>query len=421
MEPSVFDVAPDSSVGTIAAPDGLDLPAVGLLSCGDLAAAASGATASSGQRRRKRAARKPTVSQHVSWRAAIDEAHRVCPLQDSLRLCYLRDGSVDESLADANRSGPFGTIGSLDALAKGFDLWVVAEAAAARAAEELTGLGFFGWTMYDYDSHCFVPHPLAQTPDLALASRAAVCAMSDLLVQAESVVMTSATRAGDAAASRARGAALAWLVDNLGIAHDAGVRAAVRVLMLRLCYIEDDDSQSPLGPATVYRVNSPSGATACADGEPYLHFRCGVCLVGWAVGKSVVIALPKSLHRRARYFADPQKLRARHLVDITCGQRDWFDRRYEPEVTIAMYQLGGQCIAAEGYHHLYIPAPASEYSLCGAAVGEFWQLEFPAGGSRGSEAEAEGHDEVADACEAEGCDDAADEYDAETFPAPDDV
>ena len=97
MEPSVLDAVPDRSASTIAVPDGLGLladdvlrgDALGLLSCDDVAAAASGAIASSGQRRRKRGARKPTVSQHVSWRSAIDETHRVCPLQDSLHLCYL--------------------------------------------------------------------------------------------------------------------------------------------------------------------------------------------------------------------------------------------------------------------------------------------------------------------------------------------
>ena len=219
------------------------------------------------------------------------------------------------------------------------------------------------------------------------------------------------TCAGDVAAGRARGAALAWLVDNLSVARDAGMRAAVRVLLLRLCCIDEDDSQSPLGPATVYRVRSSGGATACADGEPYLHFRCGVRLVGWAVGKSVVIALPKSLHSSEAYFEEPQELMAHHLVDVTCGQRDWFDRRYEPEVTIALYQLGEQCIAAESCHHLYIPARASERSLSGAAVGECWQMEFPPDGSHGpesSEAAAEEHDGVID------------EDDGETFSASDD-
>ena len=326
----------------------------------------------------------------------------MCPLQDSLHLCYLSDGSVDGSLANANVDG------KLDALAESFDLWEVAKAAAARAAEELTGLDFFGGTVYDEASDCFIP---GHTPDLRLASRAAVCAISDLLYQAESVAISSATCAGDVAAGRARGAALAWLVDNLSVARDAGMRAAVRVLLLRLCCIDEDDSQSPLGPATVYRVRSSGGATACADGEPYLHFRCGVRLVGWAVGKSVVIALPKSLHSSEAYFEEPQELMAHHLVDVTCGQRDWFDRRYEPEVTIALYQLGEQCIAAESCHHLYIPARASERSLSGAAVGECWQMEFPPDGSHGpesSEAAAEEHDGVID------------EDDGETFSASDD-
>ena len=153
----------------------------------------------------------------------------------------------------------------------------------------------------------------------------------------------------------------------------------MRVLMLHLCLVYDDDGQSPLGPAMVYRVSSSAGATACADGEPYLHFRCGARLVGWAVGQHVVIALPKSLHGGQEYNVDPHMLSFDDLIDVTCGQRDWFDRRYEPEITVAMRQCGEQCVVAESCHHFYITARASERSLSGAEVGEGWEVEFPPG------------------------------------------
>ena len=52
--------------------------------------------------------------------------------------------------------------------AESFDLWEVAKAAAARATEELTGLDFFGGTVYDEASDCVIP---GHTPDLRLASR----------------------------------------------------------------------------------------------------------------------------------------------------------------------------------------------------------------------------------------------------------